>query len=450
MPELPDGPVWLATVDLVGDAVHDDVVIPEANGSGEPYEAVRLLVRVHGHPVGEVVVPCRDGRAVADDVQREVRRRLGAPLDAHLAADGLATADVDLRAGTPGCTWSARLDALGAGTPLVSVVLATFRRPERLARTLRTLTVQTWPQLEILVVDNSPSTPGARAAVDSVGDPRVRLLEEPVRGASRARNTGLRAARGEYVAFTDDDVDADPDWVANLVVELLADDGTACVTGLILPASLDTEEQRTFEKFGGFSKGFAPRVFALTDTDHGPLFPYTAGMFGSGACSAFRRDVLLELGGFPVDLGPATAARGGEDLSAYLSVLFAGYRLRYQPAALVRHEYAPDSAALARQVFGYGLGISAMITRRALASRSELRAVLRAVPTGVSYVLSGDSPKNAGKRTGYPRALMVREVAGIVCGPAAYLVSRRRVRALGAARTGSADGREQRTRAATS
>jgi glycosyltransferase involved in cell wall biosynthesis len=314
----------------------------------------------------------------------------------------------------------------------VSVVLATHRRPQRLARTLRSLQAQTYPELEVLVVDNAPDGPGAEDVVRELRDAGIRYLVEPTPGASRARNTGLAAARADLVAFTDDDVDADPDWVGNLAAAFDAPD-IGCVTGLILPARLDTTAELLIEQFGGFSKGYQRRTFSPGDTGHGPLYPYNAGLFGSGANAAFRRSLFVELGGFPVDLGPATPARGGEDLDGYLSVLMAGYRIAYEPAAIVRHEHRTNDAQLARQVYSYGIGLSAMITKRVVESRAERRAVLRALPAAVRYLLASDSAKNAGKSERYPRRLTAYELAGLAYGPVAYLRSRASARRFAAA-----------------
>ncbi|HEX7462211.1 MAG TPA: glycosyltransferase, partial [Dermatophilaceae bacterium] len=337
---------------------------PRTN-DGSAYVGAQLLVRLHGQPIGEVQLPLRYGIVQADHLARALTAELSEEVQGHLAADGrsfyppVTPSGADPQGGPRPCTWSARLAGLGVGRPFVSVVLATCRRPKRLTRTLHTLAAQTYPEMEVLVVDNCPSVPGAQAAIDAVQDSRIRRLEEPVPGASRARNAGLRAACGEVVAFTDDDVDVDVDWLGNLVTPFYEDPGTACVTGLILPTSLETPAERTIEEFGGFSKGFVPRTFAITDTGHGPMYPYNAGLFGSGACAAFRRRPFLALGGFSADLGPATVARGGEDLDAYLSVLYAGHRLRYAPAAVVRHEHRRDPNQLAKQVYGYGIGLSA-------------------------------------------------------------------------------------------
>jgi cellulose synthase/poly-beta-1,6-N-acetylglucosamine synthase-like glycosyltransferase len=241
-----------------------------------------------------------------------------------------------------------------------------------------------------------------------------------------ARNAGLKASTTDIVAFSDDDTDADPDWLGNLVIPLYEDPSTACVTGLILPQRLDTTAELMFEQFGGFSKGLVPRSFTLQDSDHGPLYPYNVGIFGSGACAAFRRSVLVDLGGFAADLGPATVARGGEDLDAFLSVLEAGHRLRYAPAAIVHHENRTEVSELARQIYSYGVGVSAMMTRRVIHSPAERRSVARALPAAVRHVLAADSPKNAKKTGTYPLRFSLLEIAGLLYGPVAYLRSRSR------------------------
>lgn len=428
--------IWLTSVDLDGPL---PALGPPPHGQSAVYTEARVLVRLHRRPLGQVHLPLASGSIAADQLATAVQTELGAALDAHLAADGLPvpaplTAAGFAVDGEPSCAWQSRLGRCVDGRPLVSVVLATYRRPERLRRTLQTIAVQTYDDIEVLVVDNAPSSPGAAEIVAALADPRFRLIDESQPGASRARNAGLRAARGEVVAFTDDDVDADPDWVGNLVVPFFEDPEVGCVTGLILPASLDTEAEQLIEQYGGFSKGFLPRTFTRGDTDQGPLYPYNAGQFGSGANTAFRREPFLELGGFPIDLGPATVARGGEDLDVYLSVLLAGLQLRYEPAAIVRHEHRRDTAQLARQVYSYGIGLSAMITKRVLASRDERRAVVRALPAAVRYVLVSDSPKNAGKTTSYPKRLTAYELLGLAYGPVAYLRSRARARRSVAAR----------------
>lgn len=99
-------------------------------------------------------------------------------------------------------------------TPNVTVVVTTYRRPHLVARAVRSALAQTAPPLEIVVVDDEPSD-AAREAVASVDDDRIRYIAHPHnRGLSAARNTAILAARGDFIAFLDDDDEWAPDKLA--------------------------------------------------------------------------------------------------------------------------------------------------------------------------------------------------------------------------------------------
>ena len=89
--------------------------------------------------------------------------------------------------------------------PLVSTVIPTYQRANLVARAIRSVLSQTVQDLEVIVVDDA-STDDTKAAVAAVGDTRVRYLRhEKNKGLPASRNTGIQAARGEYIAFLDDD-----------------------------------------------------------------------------------------------------------------------------------------------------------------------------------------------------------------------------------------------------
>lgn len=89
--------------------------------------------------------------------------------------------------------------------PRVSVIIPTFHRPAPLARALDSVLAQTWTDFNVFVVDDGPDD-AAESVVRRVDDPRLHYLRhEASRGAGAARNTGLRQATGEFVAFLDDD-----------------------------------------------------------------------------------------------------------------------------------------------------------------------------------------------------------------------------------------------------
>ncbi len=130
-----------------------------------------------------------------------------------------------------------------ASTVIMSVVVPTHNKAELLPQTLAALVDQTLPaeMFEIIVVDNG-SSDGTRAVVEGLtaahpaGHPILRYLWEPVLGRSRARNTGIAAARGEFVLLLDDDIRVARDHLEQLVAHHRQQPGSV-VMGLIEDAS---------------------------------------------------------------------------------------------------------------------------------------------------------------------------------------------------------------------
>ncbi|MFI5613731.1 glycosyltransferase family 2 protein [Amycolatopsis sp. NPDC051903] len=297
-----------------------------------------------------------------------------------------------------------------AQLPRVSVVLATAGRPSDVRRCVASVLATGYPDLEVLVVDNTPGRP--RAELLALAGDRVRLLHEPVPGASRARNLGAREATGDVLAFTDDDTIVDPGWLVELVAEL-AQPGTSCVTGLVEPLCLNTPAQVWFEAFGGFGKGYRRRTF--TDDARNVLSP---GRFGSGNNMAWHREAFLALDGFDERLGPGRRTHSGEDLDLYLRLVRSGGRIVYTPHALVRHEHRATEGELLRQLSGYGTGLTALYLLHAT-RRGGLRELASALPRGLPVLLGRRS--TGASTPAFPRRLVAAQVRGTVSGPWALL-----------------------------
>ena len=409
-----------------------------------PARGVRAITRLHGVPIGLVDSRFVDTDLSGDDLADLIARELNDAIDGHLREDGCLTVAgpdappaIDRRrpserwtsvaegsTAVPTCRVRARIEP---DAPRLSLVIPTRDRPERVLACIGSAIATGYPGLEILVVDNAPSSDATELAIAAAGLAGVRYLRESRPGTSRARNLGLREAGGEIVAFLDDDVLVDPGWAAALVKGFASDRRVACVTGPIVAAELETEAQVLIEEYGGFDKGFARRVLDPAHPPAGaPLFPYTAGTLGSGANMAFRREAILALGGFDVALGGGTASRGGEDLAAFLGILLMGSRLAYEPAMFVRHYHHRSYARLRRVLFGYGMGLGAYLARTVAVDPRQLHEIARRLPLGVAYLFDPRSPKNAKRRPDYPRQLTVRELLGIAVGPIAYAVARYR------------------------
>ena len=122
-----------------------------------------------------------------------------------------------------------------------SVVIPTYKRPALLERTLDALAVQTLPpdEFEIIVCDDAGSD-ATREVVDrwrAAHDVSIAYITgtTPARGPAAMRNAGWRAARGEVIAFTDDDAIPDPDWVRQGLVALDADASDAASGSIFVP-----------------------------------------------------------------------------------------------------------------------------------------------------------------------------------------------------------------------
>lgn len=234
-----------------------------------------------------------------------------------------------------------------------SVIVCTRRRPQELKRCLASLQQLNPSATEIIVVDNSPDDPGTVKVVEEFDG--VIYLPEPAPGLSRARNRGILGSRGEILAFTDDDVLVHPHWLLG-VHEALLDKTTHGMTGLVLPAELETTSQIQFEfDFGGFNRGYRPINFDSTFFKCMLNRGVPVWRIGAGANMAFRRDAFDRVGLFDERLG-AGASGCSEDSEFWYRMLAAGLSIKYEPRAVVWHSHRRDGAAFKSQMKQYMRG----------------------------------------------------------------------------------------------
>lgn len=394
------------------------------------YKRAQVLVRLHTQPLGLVDLNLTENGLDAAEYVNVIWQALHPEINEHLRQDGLAQITGLSTAGIaypdiPPCLQERA--AFLSNAPFVSVVVATRNRTAMLAACLDSLLSLEYPHYEIIVVDNAPSTSEtADLIAQKYHDlPQVRYVREDRPGLARAHNRGLVEVEAPIVAFTDDDVVADTHWLAEIAKGFDTVENVACVTGMVFPVELETFAQMLIEHFGGFNKGFTRRIFDLSEyRPKEPLYPYTAGMFGSGANMAFKTSALRDIGGFDPALGAGSTAMGGDDLSSFFEVIMSDYRLVYQPTAIIRHWHHREYAGLRRQLHGYGVGLTAYLMKSLMDRPRLLFDLLPKVPRGLYYALNAQSPKNIKKQADYPRELTNIERRGMLYGPFAYLRSR--------------------------
>lgn len=217
----------------------------------------------------------------------------------------------------------------------ISVVLCTFNRCLSLSTTLDSLAGQivaesiSW---EVIIVDNN-SRDKTRAVSEEYArryPGRFRYIFEAEQGLSRARNTGIRHAKGEIIAFIDDDVVADPDWLRNLTASLVHGKWSGSGGRILPPADFRPPEWLTL---GGELDLGGPLALFDLGQEQGELrrAPYGTNM-------AFRASMFKTYGAFRVDLGRCgQSLLSGEDTEFGDRLLRAGEQLRYSPDAVVYH-----------------------------------------------------------------------------------------------------------------
>ena len=131
------------------------------------------------------------------------------------------------------------------------------------------------------------------------------------------------------------------------------------MTGPAFPLRLDTPSRLRFEQASSFDRGLHRRDFDWT-----VLSPAEATVTGAGANMILRRSLLERLGEvFPPELDVGTPTRSGGDMYALFKVLAAGRRVTYDPRVFTYHLHRSDPAALHAAIRGYGVGLSAVVTK---------------------------------------------------------------------------------------
>lgn len=341
--------------------------------------------------------------------------------------------------------------------PLVSVVIpSAVRRLDDLQDCLESLEQLDHPSFEIVLVDNRPTQPADDLLRRLVADHgRVRLVHEPRPGVSAARNAGVAVARGELIAFTDDDVRVEPSWLRALCEPMVVNSQVGAVTGLVVPTELETPAQVWFERyFGGLGTERTFDSVVLTANSSAGILRgsrisvrdidgrevrrssvYGVGAFAAGANMAFRRSALERVGGFDCTLGTGTPARGGEDLGPLISILWTGGSIAYEPSAMVHHRHRRGYRELLTQIDGYCTGFTALLVSLVRRDHRHAVGIAALLPAAIVAQIKQSlrrargvqvtSHSVAGNTRRYPASLFRHEMWGFVMGPFAYVRSQK-------------------------
>ncbi len=217
--------------------------------------------------------------------------------------------------------------------PFVSVIIPTYNRERFIGETLRRFDLQTYPgEWELLIIDNNSSDGGPKITRDfCASHRRFRFVSEPRQGVSHARNRGIREARGEILAFGEDDVFVGPDWIERITELFRTERGAR--PGLVYGALVTDFPDGCPE----WAKAFWDnRPTTLTEPVR-RKFPFEPGIGGGNM--AAPAEMFHAHGMFDPNLGRiGTRLLAGEEPEMAERILRAGREVWFHPGALGRHQ----------------------------------------------------------------------------------------------------------------
>lgn len=295
----------------------------------------------------------------------------------------------------------------------ISAIVCTRDRPALARGAVDSILRNRCPgRFEVIVVDQSDDSRTEQALGDVLG--RIRYVRSMARGAGSARNTGARLAAGELLAFTDDDCEVSPDWLAAAIEALRLNPEASLCHGTVAAPRGDSDKQ------GGGTPAMIVRERRLVGGRH------TFRLAGMTANLIVRRSAFDQLGGFDEALGPGAPLKSAEDFDLQLRAHGLRLTTLLEPTMKVTHHgyrtQAEWRGLCARD--GYGVGAFLMKHIRCgdwLAFRVLLTITARETARGLKGLILRRDPS---------RALFVTALARGACISLRYSVDRRERRFL--------------------
>lgn len=224
--------------------------------------------------------------------------------------------------------------------PFFSIVVPTYNRPKRLSQCVAAIAALDYPRncFEVILVDDGSEMDLAPAIAPIQDSLDIQLLRQENQGPAAARNRGAQAAKGNFLAFTDDDCEPLPDWLS-IFAEQFKKTPKALVGGYSINALTDnpysTASQQLIDYLYNYYNGEDKSITFFASNN-----------------IALPRAIFEELGGFDISF-PLAAAEDREFCDRWLH---RGYTMVYAPQARIHHSHSLSLQSFWKQHFGYGRG----------------------------------------------------------------------------------------------
>lgn len=207
----------------------------------------------------------------------------------------------------------------------VSVLICTCNRPEDISSTIRSIVANTYPNLELVIVDQSDNDKTKEKVNEHIkAFSKIRYFRISSRGLGKAKNFGIKKCQGEIIVFTDDDCVVDNQWIEKIVLLFQRNPDISIVFGSILaPSGYNIKD------------GFIPLYNAKDVLFKGPYAKIKAR--GIGANMAIRKDLFEKIGSFDEMLGPGAPLPGNVDYDYSYRALRNGFQIFESSSVKVIH-----------------------------------------------------------------------------------------------------------------
>ncbi len=229
---------------------------------------------------------------------------------------------------------------------MITVAIVVRNGEETIGRTLDSIFSGQFHPDEVLVIDGLSEDGTLDVVKNYALKYNIRIVSNPQRKIAFGRNIALREAQGDIIAYTDADCIVDQTWLIRIYQRFEEDPELAGCGGRMLPLP----PRNKLERFAG--RVFLEEIMRYDNHLRYCDQPSVAGALIT-ANSAYRREILLEIGGFDEWFG-----NYGEDIDLYWRLIKSGYRLLYDPDIVVYHRFPHTLGKLLRKHFGFGIASS--------------------------------------------------------------------------------------------
>ncbi len=389
----------------------------------ENYKSVWAFIKYLNVPLGYVRMPVIDGKISSYSLITKAVRKFGKKILSTAMQENFYLFDSQKKVNTQDLL--KKKSHTKNHTISISIAVCTRNRSNDLEICLSAISKIHYPNLEVLVVDNAPTDDSTKKVVEKFTN--VKYVLESYQGLDWARNKAAKEAKGEIIAYTDDDVVVDENWVNALADIFESEKEVMAVTGLVLPYEIETEAQFLFEKYGGFNRGFDRRWYKSKSANYKSAREFAgAGIFGTGANMAYRKEVFNWIGYFDPALDVGTVTNGGGDLEMFFRVLKEGYCLVYEPRAIVWHRHRREMKELEIQLANNGIGLYSYFTKSFWDYPKERIGIAKLaiwwffVGNVKRFLMSFPAPHR------FPRNLILKELIGSIKGLFRYSKAKRK------------------------